>query len=84
MWSVGRDNGSTAGQNYDSPTGSGIAQTPYEFSKIFNTASASAQTAQLTQALASFGSSQSASTAPTPTSVSNSSEATIAAHQVTH
>jgi chitinase len=84
MWSVGRDNGSTAGQNYDSPTGSGIAQTPYEFSKIFNTASASAQTAQLTQAMASFASSQSVTTAPTPTSVSNSSAAIIAANQVTH
>jgi len=84
MWSVGRDNGSTAGQNYDSPTGSGIAQTPYEFSKIFDTASTSAQTAQLTQALASFGSSQSAATAPTPTSVANSTLVTIAANQVTH
>jgi Glycosyl hydrolases family 18 len=36
MWSVARDNGSTAGQNYDSPTGSGVAQQPYAYSAIFH------------------------------------------------
>jgi hypothetical protein len=34
--------------------------------------------------MASFASSQSVTTAPTPTSVSNSSAAIIAANQVTH
>jgi len=35
MWSVSRDNGGTAGASYASPTSSGIAQSPYQFSSIF-------------------------------------------------
>ena len=36
MWSVARDNGSSAGANYASPDSSGIAQDPYEFANIFH------------------------------------------------
>lgn len=35
MWSVARDNGSCAGTNWASPTCSGLAETPYQFSGIF-------------------------------------------------
>lgn len=34
-WSVARDNGSTAGAGYASPTGSGLAQDPFAFASIF-------------------------------------------------
>lgn len=37
-WSLGRDNGSAAGQKWASPTGSGLAQTDYQFSHIFASA----------------------------------------------
>jgi chitinase len=36
MWSIGRDNGSDPGIHYDSPTASGLTQTGYEFSSIFD------------------------------------------------
>jgi chitodextrinase len=36
MWSIGRDNGSDPGISYDSPTASGLTQTDYEFSSIFD------------------------------------------------
>jgi hypothetical protein len=36
MWSVGRDNGNSAGAHYASPDSSGIAQQPYDFSAIFH------------------------------------------------
>ena len=35
MWSVGRDNGNCAGAGYASPSCSGLAQSAYQFSKIF-------------------------------------------------
>ncbi len=35
MWSVARDNGSTAGASYASPTGSGLEQDPFAFASIF-------------------------------------------------
>jgi hypothetical protein len=35
IWSVGRDNGSMPGGQYASPTASGVAQTAYQFSGIF-------------------------------------------------
>ncbi len=35
MWSLGRDNGTCAGQSYASPTCSGVSQTAYQFSKTF-------------------------------------------------
>jgi chitinase len=35
MWSMDRDNGSTAGDTYAANTGSGVTQSDYEFSKIF-------------------------------------------------
>ena len=35
IWSVSRDNGSCAGVGYASPTCSSIAQTPYQFSSVF-------------------------------------------------
>jgi chitinase len=37
MWSVSRDNGSTAGSPWASPTGSGLAQPDYAFTRIFDT-----------------------------------------------
>ncbi|MGE0418375.1 MAG: carbohydrate-binding protein [Acetobacteraceae bacterium] len=37
MWSLSRDNGSTAGAAWASPTGSGLSQTDYAFSKVFET-----------------------------------------------
>jgi hypothetical protein len=40
MWSVARDNGSTAGDNYASATGSGLIQASYEFSSILSGQSA--------------------------------------------
>jgi hypothetical protein len=36
MWSVARDNGSTAGAHYASPDSSGVAQQPYDFAAVFN------------------------------------------------
>jgi chitinase len=36
MWSVARDNGNSAGAHYASPDSSGITQSPFEFSGIFN------------------------------------------------
>lgn len=35
MWSLARDNGSCAGQNYASPTCSGVSQAQYQFSRAF-------------------------------------------------
>jgi chitinase len=35
MWSAGRDNGSDPGITYDSPTASGLTQSSYAFSSIF-------------------------------------------------
>jgi chitinase len=35
MWSVSRDNGSTAGSPWASPTGSGLVQDDYAFARIF-------------------------------------------------
>lgn len=37
MWSVARDNGGCAGQGFASPTCSGISQTNYAFSQLFET-----------------------------------------------
>lgn len=37
MWSLARDNGGCAGQGYASPTCSGISQSNYQFSSIFET-----------------------------------------------
>jgi hypothetical protein len=36
MWSVARDNGNSAGAHFSSPDSSGIAQSPYAFSAIFD------------------------------------------------
>jgi hypothetical protein len=37
MWSMGRDNGSCAGEAFASPSCSGVSQSTYEFSEIFET-----------------------------------------------
>ena len=37
MWSVGRDNGSCAGTAWASPACSGVSQSLYQFSSIFET-----------------------------------------------
>jgi hypothetical protein len=37
MWSLGRDNGSCAGQDYASPSCSGLTQSTYQFSAAFKT-----------------------------------------------
>ncbi len=34
MWSMGRDNGTGAGQTYASPNTSGVAETAYQFAEI--------------------------------------------------
>jgi len=36
FWSLGRDNGSCAGAGYASATCSGISQSTYQYSSIFN------------------------------------------------
>lgn len=36
MWSIARDNGSAAGDASASATGSGVSQTPYQFSSVFS------------------------------------------------
>ena len=38
MWLMARDNGGGAGETWVSPTGSGVAQSAYQFSSIFEKA----------------------------------------------
>ncbi len=76
MWSVGRDNGSTAGAQYASATGSGLSQTNYQFSSIFN---------QLVQAVASATATSSAtSSSSTANTATTQSQTTLVANATTH
>lgn len=36
LWSLGRDNGTCAGQTYASPSCSGVAQSAFQFTQNFN------------------------------------------------
>lgn len=84
MWSLGRDNGSTAGQDADVPTGSGIAQTNYEFSQIFD-APVSATLARLAQAAASLGgTSGAAATSPSVAVADTAATTTLAPNPLKH
>lgn len=76
MWSLGRDNGSVVGSV--SPTGSGLTQSDFAFSDIFNSVSSGSSSSTTTASTASSATVTVATTAETSSSATSSASTALA------